>query len=81
MEQLTVWVQLPPTPSNVRYLFNERNTSPRKIVEIKLSEELNLLVGDYILWTYSLMVKLTAHNGRSVVQFHLCPLVMSTDIK
>lgn len=34
-----------------------------------------------LIWTYSLMVKLTAHNGRSVVQFHLCPLVMSTDIK
>lgn len=43
-------------------------------MEIKLSKELNLLDGDYILWTYSLMVKLTAHNGRSVVQFHLCPL-------
>lgn len=34
-----------------------------------------------LIWTYSLMVKLTAHNGRSVVRFHLCPLVMSTDIK
>ena len=43
-------------------------------MEIKLSKELNLLDGDYILWTYSLMVKLTAHNGRSVVRFHLCPL-------
>ena len=27
-----------------------------------------------LIWTYSLMVKLTAHNGRSVVRFHLCPL-------
>ena len=65
----------------LRKLFSERNTSPRKIVEIRLNKELNLLVDDYIIWTYSLMVKLTAHNGRSVVQFHLCPLVMSTDIK
>ena len=52
MGQLAVWVQLPPTPSNVKELLNKRNTSPRKIVEIKLSKELNCLVGDYILDTY-----------------------------
>ena len=74
MEQLVAWVQILPTPSNVRELFNERNTSPRKMVEIKLGKELNHLAGDYLFRTYSLMVKLTAHNGRSVVRFHLCPL-------
>lgn len=36
----------------LRKLFSERNTSPRKIVEIELSKELNLLVGDYLLDTY-----------------------------
>lgn len=37
----------------LRKLLNERNTSPRKTVEIKLSKELNLLDGDYIIWSYS----------------------------
>lgn len=58
----------------LRVLFNERNTSPRKIVEIKLNKELNLLDGDYISWTYSLMVELASHKGCTVVQSNLCPL-------
>ena len=36
----------------LRTLFSERNISPRKIVEIRLNKELNLLDGDYILDLY-----------------------------
>lgn len=36
----------------LRKLFSERNTSPRKIVGIKLNKELNLLDGDYTFWTF-----------------------------
>ena len=45
----------------LRKLFYGENTTPRKIVEIKLNKEFNILDGDYIMVItyYGLIV----HNG------------------
>lgn len=34
-------------------LFKEITISPRKVIEIKLNKELNLLDGDYVIWSCS----------------------------
>lgn len=49
---------------HARPLFNGKNMSRFDSYHSKYA---------CLIWTYSLMVKLPAHNGRSVVRFHLTP--------